>query len=206
MARVGRIDNDLLLQAGLQLMRQSGKVLKKVASPGRAMLYELEDGESVRVRTCNDHVLIAVADKPTKDARLNIEGTDWLLIVMPVQPRTHGDVRAYLVPTEEAVEAVREAHHSWLKSNPATGGKNTTWNIWFGKRGKRMSNSFSEKWAEYLLPGTVSTDDLSDTEPKGQENGQDLRSEVRNAQRRIAAVAGVVPEAVKITVNFGAAD
>ena len=185
-------------------MRQSGKVLKKVSSPGRAMLYELEDGESVRVRTCNDHVLIAVADKPMKDARLNIEGTDWLLIVMPVQPRTHGDVRAYLVPTEEAVKAVREAHHSWLETNPNTKGDNTTWNLWFGGKGKRQSNNFAEKWVGYLLPGTVSTDDLTDDASTPTSSGAlDVKSEVRTAQIRIAKAAGVTPESVKISVDFG---
>lgn len=204
MARGGRIDNELLLKAGLQLMRQAGKNLEKLPSQGRSMLYELENGASVRVRTCNDHVLIAVADKPTKNAKLNIEGTDWLLIVMPVEPRTHGDVRAYLVPTKEAVEAVREAHHSWLATNPNTKGDNTTWNLWFGARGKRQSNNFAEKWADYLLPGTVSTDELVEgSSPPISSAAVDVKSVVRAAQLRIAEAAGVAPESVKISVDFG---
>ena len=71
------------------------------------MLYKMSDGQTVRVRTCNDHVLIAVADSPNPGARLNIEGTDWLLIVMPEVERTAGNIVAYLVPVQEAVAEVR---------------------------------------------------------------------------------------------------
>ena len=70
----------------------------------------------------NDHILIVVADKPAVGARLNIEGTDWLLIVMPEAERKAGNVVAYLVPTNEAVEAVRKGHLAWLSSNPNTKG------------------------------------------------------------------------------------
>ena len=91
MAKTNRIENDTLLKAGLELMQASGKPLTKLASKGRAMLYQLPSGETVRARTSNDHILIVVAEKPTRDARLNIEGTDWLLIVMPEIERSHGD-------------------------------------------------------------------------------------------------------------------
>ena len=96
------------------------------------MQYALPNGETVRVRTCNDHVLVALAASARKGAALNIEGTDHLLVVMPEIPRTGGSVIAYLVPTEIAVEAVRTTHADWLASNPNTKGKNRTWNIWFG--------------------------------------------------------------------------
>ena len=87
MVKSDRIDNDVLREAGLALMRENGKPLTQRPSPGRSMHYTMPSGESVRVRTSNDHILIVVADKPTVDARLNIEGTDWLLIVMPEAER-----------------------------------------------------------------------------------------------------------------------
>ncbi len=59
------------------------------------MIYSLPDRQTVRIRTCNDHILIVVADSPSADARLNIRGTDWLLIVMPEIERTPGKVIAY---------------------------------------------------------------------------------------------------------------
>src|SRR5579859_3100892 len=100
-----RIPNDKLLAAGLELMRKNGRPLTKLDSFGGSMRYKTTDGKIVRVRTCNDHILIVVADKPTTDAKLNIEGTDYLLVVMPEIQRTPGKVKAYLIPTEVAVKA-----------------------------------------------------------------------------------------------------
>ena len=114
MAKLGRIDNEVLRDAGLALMRENGKPLTRRPSSGRSMLYSMPNGESVRVRTSNDHILVVVADKPTPDAHLNIQGTDWLLIVMPEVERAEGKVIAYLVPAKEAEEAVRASHRAWL--------------------------------------------------------------------------------------------
>ena len=204
MARAERIDNVVLLQAGLELMRQNGKPLTKLPSKGRAMLFKLEDGQSVRARTCNDHILIAVADRPTEDAKLNIEGTDWLLIVMPEVERTHGNVLGYLVPTEEAVEEVRRTHREWLATGPATKGGNTTWNLWFDLEGTGKANDYAEKWAQYRLEGTIATGEVANDEAAlaGEADGN-LNAEVRAAQERIARAAGVPPEAVRISIDFG---
>ena len=118
------VDNHALLAAGLDLMRQSGRSLKKVTGFGRSMRYTLPNGETVRVRTCNDHILIVLSDKPEGlETKLNIEGTDWLLIVMPEVERTPGKVRAYFLPTGVAVEAARRTHHDWLATNPQTRGQ-----------------------------------------------------------------------------------
>src|SRR5260370_41034626 len=119
------VDNDALLAAGLDLMRKNGKPLTKILGTGRSMRYTLANGETVRVRTCNDAILIVLADKPSgSDAKLNIEGTDWLLVVMPEVERTPGNIRAYLVPSSVAVEATRRSHDRWLNSNPNTKGGN----------------------------------------------------------------------------------
>lgn len=201
MTKSPRIDNDLLLRAGLDLMRQSGKPLSKLQSPGRSMLYALSTGESVRVRTCNDHILIVLADRPDHNAKLNIEGTDWLLIVMPKIERTPGPVIAYLVPTAVAVEAARRTHQEWLNTNPQTKGSNTTWNLWFDNSGPHKANDFALKWAKYRLPGEGATvqpivGDIS--EPSN------IKAEVEFARQRISKAAGVMPTAVRITIDFGA--
>lgn len=204
MARGERINNEVLLRAGLELMRRNGKPLIKLPSKGRAMLFKLPDGQSVRARTCNDHILIAVADSPVEDAKLNIEGTDWLLIVMPEVERTHGNVLAYLVPTIEAVEEVRGTHRDWLATNPTTKGDNTTWNLWFDHERSGKANNYAEKWAQYRLEGMIVTSEVAGnrTAPAG-EAGENLRSEVRAAQESIARAAGVPPEAVRISIEFG---
>ena len=205
MTRAERIDNEVLLKAGLELMRQNGKPLTRLPSKGRAMLFKLEDGQSVRVRTCNDHILIAVADRPTEDAKLNIEGTNWLLIVMPEVERTHGNVLGYLVPTKEAVEEVRQTHREWLATNPATKDGNTTWNLWFDHDGSGKANDYAEKWTRYRLEGMITTAAIANNETAPtREAGGNLKAEVRAAQERIASVAGVSPESVKISIDFGA--
>ena len=209
MVKSDRIDNDVLREAGLALMRENGKPLTKRPSPGRSMHYTMPSGESVRVRTSNDHILIVVADKPTVDARLNIEGTDWLLIVMPEAERTAGNVVAYLVPTNEAVEAVRKSHLAWLSSNPNTKGENTTWNLWFGQPYSGMANrdekhGYAMKWAKYRLEGEVSTKEIvSVQDGRASETGS-IKAEVEVARKRIARAAAVSPEAVQISINFTA--
>ncbi len=205
MARAERINNEVLLQAGLELMCRNGKPLTKLPSKGRAMLFKLPDGQSVRARTCNDHILIAVADRPVEDAKLNIEGTDWLLIVMPEVERTHGNVLGYLMPTKEAVEEVRRTHREWLATNPATKGGNTTWNLWFDHDGSGKANDYAEKWARYRLEGMITTAAVANDETAPTRGaGGNLNAEVRAAQERIASVAGVSPESVRISIDFGA--
>jgi hypothetical protein len=203
MARADRIHNDVLLEAGLELMRLNGKPLAKLPSKGRSRLYKLPSGETVRARTCNDHIFIAVADKPSADARLNIEGTDWLFVVMPEIERTEGKIIAYLIPAEEAVAEVRQAHQSWLASNPNTKGANTAWSIWFDHGGYVGSNNYAEKWAKYRLEGDVSTLDFSSKQAPPAGEAADIKGEVEAARQRIARAAGVAPESVKISIDFG---
>jgi hypothetical protein len=196
--RAHRIPNEVLLEAALTLMKQEGQPLERVRTNTRSMQYALPNGETVRVRTCNDPVLVVVADSPNKGAALNIEGTDHLLIVMPEIPRTAGSVVAYLVPTNVAVEAVRSARADWLASNPNTKGENRTWNIWFNDAPK--SGGFAETWAKYRLHGSAST--LRSTRSPGSTGGT-LGDVIAAAKRQIANAAGVPLDAVKITVELG---
>ena len=191
MARGPRVSNETLLRAGLELMSRSGKSLTRLQSKGRSMLYRLPSSETVRVRTCNDHVLISLADSPEEGAHLNIEGTDWLLFVTPKEERTPGDVVAYLLPTKEVVGEVRRARKDWLKT-ANTKGANTTWNIWFSSDGPEKSSGYGQKWAQYRLPGTASTEqgDEPSSEPREERSGS-VRVLVEAARHKIAAAAGV---------------
>jgi hypothetical protein len=196
---VDRIDNSELLSAGLELMRQNGKALTKQPGYGRSMRYVMANGDTVRVRTCNDHILIVLADGPDpKTASLNIEGTKWLLIVMPEIERTLGKVLAYLVPTNVAVENARRCHGEWLSTKPNTSGNNTTFNLWFDSGGK--SGGFASIWHQYLLQGDSEITDV----PPPTLATSNIKDEVEMARQRIAKAAGVSTAAVRITVDFGA--
>ena len=206
MAKGPRVEKEALLSAGLALMAQNGQPLTRRPLKGSAKLYELPNGESVRVRTCNDHILITVAEHPGEGASLNIEGTDWILLVMPEVPRSPGPVRAYLLPTEKVVQDVREAHKRWLTSGPDTKGKNTTWNVHLDDRGPPHVSGYARKWASYLVPGEARTDVVASAMPISENARSDLSlgEEISSARQRIARVAGVSVEAVRITIDFGA--
>jgi hypothetical protein len=210
---VDRVSNQDLLNAGLYLMQVAGKTLTKIPTATRAMKYALPDGQSVRIRTCNDPVLVVLAESAEQDARLNIEGTDHLLIVMPARPRTPGPVNAYLVPTNVAVAAVRQAHAAWLASSPSTSGNNRTWNIWFDEDASPW-RGFAMKWQQHRLNGHVTTESPAPTQLSTSRSvlhavtgkireTRPLGAIIAEARKMIAAAAGVSIEDVKISVNLG---
>lgn len=193
-----RIESGTLVEAGLAAMSRVGKPLARLPSKGRAMLYALPNGETVRMRTCNDHVLIIVADRPSAEAKLNIEGTDWLLLVMPEIERTAGKTVAYLLPVAEVEDEARRTHREWLATAPNTKGQNTTWNLWFREDAPGKANDYAAKWARYKIDSSV---DVAERPTRAQSGGN-VRMEVEAARKRIAAAAGVPVESVKITINF----
>lgn len=200
MAKIGvGVANEDLLNAGLRLMKINHRPLTRRQVSGRSMRYALPNGESVRVRTCNDHVLIVLASQHSGDAKLNIEGTDWLLIVMPEVPRTPGNVIAYLVPAAEAAQEVRATHKAWLDSTPNTKGNNRTWNVWFDPDGPSKANDFARKWNQYRLAGEVSTVVATDFTQVGI---GDVRGTIEEARMKIAKAAGVPPSSVTITIGY----
>jgi hypothetical protein len=198
---VNKVSNKALLEAGLEVMRTTGKSMRKMQTNSRAMKYQLGNGETVRVRTCNDHVLVVLADSSEEDATLNIEGTDHLLIVMPEVPRMGGSVFVYFVPTTVAVNAARQSHSDWLASKPATKGNNRTWNIWFDD-GPATCSGFARTWSQYLLPTKVSTLSLGtdDRTVSSTQENRPLGVVIAEARKAIAEAAGVGIGAVKITV------
>ncbi len=198
MKKTDGVPNESLLAAALDLMKQGGKPLTKRQGFGRSMRYSLPNGESVRVRTCNDHILIVLGDKPSGDAKLNIEGTDWLLVAMPETERTPGKVKAYLVPTRVAVEAARRTHQAWLGTNPNTRGSNTTWNLWFRANGPAIASDFASHWKQFLLSGNADAE-----QQVSSDTGGSIKAEVEAARLRISGVAGIPPSAVRITIDFG---
>jgi hypothetical protein len=199
MRNENRIESRALVEAGLAVMEKAGKPITRLPSRGRAMIYALPDGKTVRVRTCNDHVLIVPSDGPEPEAKLGIEGTDWLLVVMPERERTQGKIIAYLIPTAEAVAEARRTHRDWLDSNPNTKGDNRTWTLGFQADGKN-ENNYSVVWAKHRLDSAVAVFDTAKTQAAAEPSN--IKVEVENARRRIAKVAGVPVEAVRIMINF----
>jgi hypothetical protein len=196
-----RVPNEALAQAGLQLMKQCGKPLERIKSNGRAMIYRASDGSTVRMRTCNDHLLVILADSADPDrARVNVEGTDYLLIVMPERQRTPGPVVAYLIPAGVVTSAAKSAHKDWLASNPNTKGDNRTWALWFNDYGPPNSSNFAEKWLQYRLYGSASAGPPTPAASPAS-RPMKLGDVIASAKLQIAEAAGVSAEQVKITID-----
>jgi len=199
-----RVPNEALVQAGLDLMKQFGKPLQRIKSNGRAMIYQMPDGETVRLRTCNDHLLVVLADTDDPDtARLNVEGTDHVLIVMPERQRTPGPVMGYLVPARIVADAARSSHREWLATKPNTKGDNRTWNLWFDTYGPSKANNFAEKWQQYRLGGTAFAG-LATAAPfysSPISGPRKLADVITAAKLEIAEAAGVSADCVKITID-----
>ncbi|MBO6946394.1 MAG: hypothetical protein JJ855_00325 [Rhodospirillales bacterium] len=200
-----------LVKAGLDIMAADGKPLERVPSRGRSMIYAMQDGRTVRIRTSNDHVLMVVADSPDVDAPVNIEGTDMLLVVMPETERTPGRVIAFLVPSARAAEDAREGYRQWLERNPRTKGNNTTRTLWFDSDLSEASHGFMERWAEYRLAAGTEVSPPETSPPprratgipdRNDAGGRLLRDVVEDAKRLIADAAGVAPENVHITISM----
>jgi hypothetical protein len=196
-----RVPNEALVHAGLELMKQCGMPLERVKSSGRSMIYQMGDGARVRVRTCNDHLLLVLADAADPEtAHLNVEGTDHVLIVMPERQRTPGPVVGYLVSASTVAAAARSAHKDWLATQPNTGGDNRTWTLWFNKDGPSKSNNFAEKWQQYRLRGSASAG--SSVLPLGSPSSAKLGDVIALARIQIAEAAGVPADRVKITIDM----
>jgi hypothetical protein len=199
-----RVPNEALAQAGLELMNQAGKPLERIKSSGRAMIYRMPDGSTVRLRTCNDHLLVVLADADDADtARLNVEGTHFVLIVMPERQRTPGPVMVYLVPAEIVADAARSTHKEWLATKPNTKGDNRTWNLWFNNDAPSKANNFAEKWRQYRLSGTASAG-LATAAPASTPSTpppKKLGDVIASAKFQIAEAAGVSADCVKITID-----
>lgn len=93
-------------------------------------------------------------------AKLDIEGADFLLFGVPVTKRGSESVEAYLIPMLVAVSSVLQSHKSWLESGGSTKGANTTPAIWLDKV-LPTSDKFAEKWSTYRLGSRVITDERS---------------------------------------------
>ena len=89
------------------------------------------------------------AARPNPDAKLDIEGTDSLLVAMPEKERIEGKNVFYLIPTSEAVTEMRRAAKKWLATNPATKGQNMTWTLAF--KDMTAHENYAVKWEKYRL-------------------------------------------------------
>jgi hypothetical protein len=191
-----------LAKAGLELLEQhvGGSLERLKTRRPKEMKYQMPDGSTVRVKTCVDPTMLVVASDPSPEsAKLSIEGTDYLLLVMPEKPREVGPIMAHFVPTSVAVETIRSTQRAWLESDPNTKGDNKSWHIRFDGDGAKPWNGFQRHWAKYRLPGKASIDHFGLGASTAKQNSEDA---IAIAKRMVAAAKGVRPEQVRISIDL----
>ena len=215
------VEKNDLIDAGLELMEKNGKPLTK-STWSTQKIGKMKNGETVRVRTCKMHGFVCnpPANKPRNEKgerKLNIEGTDWVLYIMLDTPYTPGKVRAYLLPTKELVEEFRNVHRDRLESMDDS--NNNPLNLFLWNKDYEGRVTYEQKWKKYRLEGEASTgvrepvlveEELISQEEEESEYSENsdnsigsINTEIKTARQRIARIAGVPEEAVKVTIDFG---
>jgi hypothetical protein len=209
-----KIPNKVLKTCALELMALNGQPLEMMSSRGRSMLYKLQTGATVRVRTSNDPVLVVGAESTDNGLKLNISGTDFILLVMPEKPRTWGEVKGYLIPTSEAISAIKSANPTAFTGRQENHQKGTALTIWF-QSSDRLDSNFNEKWLKYLLKSRVDASDYQDLhednhgervkkkKARTAKNNMTVGDVIDEARKRISTITGLPVKSVKIEVRLG---
>ena len=200
-------------------MAKSERRFEPVPSSGRSMIYRTDNEMTLRLRTSNDHVLVIVANPQGDSWDLNIKGTDLVLVVMPTHPRSVGEVRGFLVPTDVLVDAVFDEYRSPLSMPPSSDATPYAVPLAFGASSDDGS-SFATTWEKYLLEASVDAGDfISEPDkrptarpsPRGRRkrfhqeplsSDQSVADIISDAKRRIARITGVPVEAVSVEVRI----
>ncbi len=149
-----KIPNSILKQCAIEMMATHEMPMEEVPTRGRSMIFSLRSGETVRLRTSNDPVLVVTIEPASDGPKMNIEGTDYLLFVMPEETRTWGAVKGYLVPTRKALKSVRETIERLFHDTDVWPSKPTALSVWFNETG-RADGNYDEKWSGYLIDQRV---------------------------------------------------
>ena len=197
---------DELRDAGLRLMEANGMPCTKE----KGQIYTLSNGTTVRLKVHNNHGLLSEVDE---NGRSKLEGADYILLAFPVKQETRGDVVAYLIPTNEAIEELFKHHKMWVASGAETSDANKMRNIWFNLDGKNTNTKhvlqdYAIIWKDYRLPGTANTEKINEINMPERANTPstykptDLHDAVEKAKSEISKIAGTEKSKVKIYIHF----
>jgi hypothetical protein len=123
-----------LRSIGLAALERTGCGPTRVASERRGQLYTMSDGRTVKLRTNNDRRVIVTTDDTRSNAKLDLEGCDFVLLVVPKQI----------------------ANADWLASLPKTRDQNHTWQLFLNEGKPASGANFSGKWHTYRIDALVS--------------------------------------------------
>jgi len=213
---VEKIPNKVLRLCALDIMENSDLPIKEVPSPGRSMIYKLSSGETVRLRTSNDPVLVVAVEPSDVGPKLNIEGTDKLLLVMPEQPLNRWEnIVGYLMPTSEVIAAIKSSYPKFFDRQTNRLKTKQALTLSFEDSGK-PSGGFEGKWERYLLPMKCPARAFQDevkpvqkvkkvSSPRQRPKGQPetVNDVIAEARERISEITKVPIKSVKVSVSLG---
>lgn len=134
----GRIASARLAQCGHDLLRQAGRAFISPGRRNRRAICYLDRGESCLIRSSNDRLLIG-GGRPGE-----LAGLDFLLLVMPVEPRRFGEIEGFLLPARLAEQALLASHS----------GRRPPWKLHFDDRSLPF-HGYGLIWADYRLPARI---------------------------------------------------
>ena len=140
---------DELRAAALDLLKSQGNNFKR--RDRKSQIYDLECGESFRLRTTNDRTLACKAEDPELVGKLDIEGVDRLLLAMPSERRRQSLIEVYWLDIALVVDTIKSCHLTWLHSIGKSKGDNTTPALYFDAGMIPTSDDYGSKWKSFRI-------------------------------------------------------
>jgi hypothetical protein len=193
------IGQKVMVQAGLRLLERGGhSIIGDVdGTHHKATVKRIDGGSTVQVRTCNlPQLPMVFTEREVLNQRIPDRVStaltyDYVLAVIPETPTT---VVAFLIPSRSVRDYVLTQLDLGLKD-----------------LSPRLNQTL---WQTYRLPGSIDVSgQVEDTEPgRGEgdppltkndvESSRTLRDRIEQHRTNIARDAGVVPEKVRIEIDF----
>jgi hypothetical protein len=198
-------DNERFREAALDQMVRAGMPLERVRGvKGRERaithLYHMPNGQTVRLRTnTKARAVMSKADGFDANDAIHIEGQqDFLLVAVPGPDDT---VDCALLPSEQTIAYLREAHRDWQEIQTNGRGKSDVRIIHFDEKPQRQGHSFGWFFEQHRIKPAADAP-AAPLSARLHPNRVELERAVTKAKREIAPIAGVPESAVSISITY----
>ena len=187
-----------LRQAFLEMLRRNDRPAERIGETEET--YKLPDGKTFRLRTNNMPALLSKVANGTVEARLPFESEDYVGVAYTAAAIGHPSIIVcYLVPSDVAAKAMRANHREWLKDKSHSR-NNESRLIRFDGDPRQSGRGFQEHWYRYLIGET--TPDVLPHDGDANIDSTKLSRKIETCKQELAALAGVLPSAVSISISY----
>lgn len=143
-----KMHTETLQSAGLKILASHNLKLVHDATK-RGKIFRTQDGRSVRVRTnIKRSIPCKSQDTNLRRGTLDIEGTEFICLIVPKSAGNAAEVEVYFMPTSIAVREVKEAHIKWLEYGKSKG-TNFTPALCLDRVPSGKEKNLNDLWSEY---------------------------------------------------------